>query len=149
MCAGVEQRAAGHRTLDTGSLDGIRRYDGDPGAGPRTTGPNIRVSCFNPSWLWWQCPCLPAVSTLQQSGCCGDNEICFLPGPSSRARQSAAPCHGPAAGTSFLRRNQGPDPHQPTTARATQLQHRYHMNFFLFHCRFGKIINRLLKCESN
>ena len=87
-------------------------------------GPNIPVSCFNPSCLWWQCPCLPAVSTLQQSGCCGDNEICFLPGPSSRARQSAAPCHGPAAGTSFLRRNQGPDPHQPSTARATQLQHR-------------------------
>ena len=36
MCEGAEQRAAGHRTLDTGSLDGIRRYDGDPGAGPRT-----------------------------------------------------------------------------------------------------------------
>ena len=43
FCVVAEQRAAGHRTLDTGTLDGIRRYDGDPGAGP---GPGTEHPCL-------------------------------------------------------------------------------------------------------
>ena len=144
MCDVAEQRAAGHRTLDTGTLDGIRRYDGDPGAGPGTRDrTSLSHALIHPA-------CGGGVSTvstlqLQQSGCCGDNEICFLPGPSSVARQSAAPCHGPPHCTSFLPRNQGADPHQHSTFNIdTILTSSIPYEFFLFLCRLGKIINRIL-----
>ena len=147
MCDGAEQRAAGHRTLDTGTLDGIRRYDGDPGAGPGTRdrtslshalilpacGGSVRVSPLSP------------LSSSSSRVVVVTMKYVSSPARALEPDSLLPPAMGRHTATSFLRRNQGADPRQPSTFNIdTILTSSIPYEFFLFLCRLGIIINRIL-----
>ena len=146
MCDGAEQRAAGHRTLDTGSLDGIRRYDGDPGAGPRT---RDRTSLSH-ALILPACGGSVRVSPLSPLSSSSSRVVVVtMKYVSSRPElhSQTVCCPLPWAATLHQLLTQepgsGPAPAQlniDTILTSTLISYE----FLFVHCRFGKIISRLL-----